>query len=153
MCLFDNNARKLFQMPNFLSSSPDLMVVDDVVCDKQRHGAAAKTQALERVLKNFAALASVQEKQQQLNHHQAACNSAGSSSPGPVGGGGGIAPPTPTPNVWQTKGPPAAASAASASTTAPDPLLQLPNRVESLFNGGGHHSGQQSHQTFKILSI
>ena len=123
------------------------MVVDDVVCDKQRHGAAAKTQALELVLKNFAALASVQDKQQL---RQAACNSTGgSSSPGPVGGGGG----TPTPNVWQTKGPPAATASTAAAAT-PDPLLQLPNRVESLFNGGGHHSGQTLvMSTYHVLTI
>lgn len=118
------------QMPNFLSSSPDLIIVDDVVCDK-RHGQSAKIQALERVLANFAALSSENSlKQPAAALHRP--GSSASSSPGPVPPPLGM--PTPAPNVW-TKGPP------GASPAAPDPLLQLPSRVESLFNGGGHHSG------------
>ena len=44
-----------FQMPGFLSSSPDLVIVDDIVCDK-RHRDQAKKAALDQVLENFAAL-------------------------------------------------------------------------------------------------
>jgi len=119
------------QMPNFLSSSPDLIIVDDIVCDK-RHGSQAKTAALTQILTNFEALSS------NLKRPGSANSSAG--SPGPLGAGGAPSAPSgggPQGNVWN-KGPPAGTS---GSDPAPDPLLQLPNRVESLFNGGGHHSG------------
>jgi len=155
------NAVELEQMPIFLAQSPDLIIVDDIVCER-RHRAEAQSLALAKVLENFSKLSD------NLKSLPSAAGAAKPTPPPPslppqaeVGGGPGgqAGPPTPAPaaglqpppaNVW-TKGPPGGgpnggggggggnAVGGSASTPASydSSILQLP-KVDSLFNGSQH---------------
>jgi len=133
------------QMPGFLSSSPDLVIVDDIVCDK-RHKDQARKAALDQVLENFAALSNPSTSSADpanLNNRTTNPYLRTTTSPA-LGGISSV--PTPPPsagNVWN-KGPPGTSTGGSGSTAAsngtglPQDLLQFstqPNRVESLFNG------------------